>query len=298
MNHLGSLTCMSPLDYIQTFYHKIDNLVCGFRQSISQIQQPLPSYSPLSSHHLRIGGVENVGGSCIISVLLQEWAACPDYFDQLLKFPLEQGLEESHSLFCSRVQLQQHLLHCLTELRLGHLIDKPTIHQLIQLLHEQGCEIKSPTIIKTILHKYFPQLFQTPFTDPRELLLQVLRIFVEVPITKYRIVAVDRDPSISHVQLFTQIVKTHGLVGSILFRVSEDYTVNMKLENFFSIENRHFTLKTLSVCEETRWGKHVVVYRKEEDRWVYCSDNKICFVDTKHLPFKNIYAVVYESQEV
>jgi hypothetical protein len=268
-----------------------------FQKAISPNSEPNLSFSSLSHRNIKVGGVENSGNSCVLSALLQELAALPDFYDLFLTTSLQQGVAEPKSIFLSRNELQAHLKHCVNLVRSGDQVSKKDVCRLSALLMQLGWQHEVP-YSRRILHQWAPTIFPLPLANPYELFERVLALFSEDSslinqIDLHQIALLSRNSSVSQRQFFEQSPILENTTKPILWRIAEDPDVTMNLEENFQIKNRIFSLKVVHVCQDTPRGKHVVVYRKEGGHWIYCNDARLC--QAPALPLTNIYAVVYDS---
>jgi hypothetical protein len=80
-----------------------------------------------------------------------------------------------------------------------------------------------------------------------------------------------------------------------LWRVSLNASSTF-LEERFQIGSWEFSLKVVHAYKNTSFGKHVVVYRQVEEKWICCNDTQI----TQSVPSASdiIYTVVYERRHL
>lgn len=265
-----------------------------FQRTVSFLR--LPSSTSLAPLNLSVGGVENGGNTCIISALLQEFAAMPDFYDMFLNAKLEQSVSESESNFRHRQALQAHLSHCVNQLRGGITVNKRDICQLSRLLVQLGWQRDIAPPLRRILHDWSPELFPLPMSDPCELHEKILLLFPEAASESHIIRLLTRVSTVAHQQLFEQF--QHGLStdhAHILWRVNEqDFHGDIALEENLQIGGRTYSLKVVHMVLEKPQGNHVIVYRKENGHWICCDDARVYRVDA--IPSTNIYAVIYDSQ--
>jgi ubiquitin C-terminal hydrolase len=244
-----------------------------------------------------MGGVENAGNTCIISVLLQEFAALPNFYDMFLNAQLEQDVGESESDFRHRQALQTHLSQCVNQLRTGITVNKRDICQLSKLLVQLGWQRDTTSHLRRILHEWVPGLFPLPISDPYVLYEKILLLFPEVSSASHEIRLLTRISTAAHQQLFEQ--SQHSLspdhAPHILWRVNEqNFNGEIALEENLQIDERTYSLKIVHVVLQRPTGNHVIVYRKENNHWICCDDVRVYRVDA--LPSTNIYAVIYDSR--
>jgi hypothetical protein len=287
---------------IQSAYMCIASELCAgveafieiFRSTVSCTSEPSPSFIPLHLRDIKVGGVENTGSSCTLSVLLQEWAAFPEFFDQFLNTTLEKKKDESEQSLQYRINLQASLRFCVGLLRSGQLVEKKDVCQLTKHLGMLGCLNESITPLQLFFHGLFPDLFKLPMTSPKSLYEKVLTLFSDAPNATNQVALLARISSLPLQELFERTSIVENSKNSILFSVAQDYEQEVMLEEMMQVKDRSFTLKLVHACEETLGGKHVVIYRKVGEQWIYISDTRAFLVN--ELPQRNIYAVVYESR--
>ena len=280
---------------LRGFREWVSSLVGLFQRAVSPSRQP--SSTTLSHLNITMGGVENAGNTCIISVLLQEFAALPNYYDMFLSAQLQQGVEESESDFYHRQALQAHLSHCVNQLRTGITVSRSDIRQLSKLLVQLGWQRDTTSHLRRILHEWAPALFTLPTSDPYELYQKILLLFPEVSSTSHELQLMTRVTTAAHQQLLAQRQHSldHDPAPHILWRVDEQaIDGELSLQEDLQIDDRSYSLKVVHVVLERPEGNHVIVYRKENDHWICCDDARVYRVEA--LPSTNIYAVVYDSR--
>lgn len=243
----------------------------------------------LSHRNIKMGGVENAGNTCILSVLLQEIAALPSFYDPLLKTTLKLNNGESESHFQDRKNLQQQLNLCAKALRANQVINKKTICYLSKLLLRLDWQKETSTYWRRLLHQFAPNLFSLPMSDPHDLYDKLLSLFQEISSTSHRIVLLGKKSNENYRNVFEKSAFIN-LKENILWRLAQNPSATNSPEETFKINNRIFTLKLVQTCT----NQHVVIYRKEMDRWICCDDVRAYPV--KILPNSNIHLLVYSSR--
>jgi hypothetical protein len=284
--------CLSWLGGVREW---VSALVELFQRTVSPPRPP-PSHS-LAHLNLTMGGVENAGNSCIISVLLQEFAALPNFYDMFLNAQLEQGVGESESDFRHRQAFQTHLSQCVNQLRTGLTVNKNEVCQLSKLLVQLGWQRNTTSHLRRILHEWAPGLFPLPTSDPYVLFEKILLLFPEVTSSSHEIRLLTRISTAAHQQLFEQSQQSLSPdhAPHILWRVNEqNFNGEAALQDHLQIDDRTYCLKIVHVVLDRPTGNHVIVYRKENDHWVCCDDARVYRVDA--LPSTYIYAVIYDSR--
>lgn len=265
--------------------------------SIPSLTTPNATESAMSIKKITIGGIENTGTSCGISVLLQEFASLPSYYDYYLVTPLQQRTDESSSLFAKRNEFQECLKQCVNDVRDGTGVKRHQISQLSLLLSQLGWKVK-----RSVRHLFL----KTP--NPQEIYDKILAVFTgfssdqkefsEYPPKSlgdsYDIALLGREPLSS----FDQVINESSVINSnstnILCRIAEIKLGGTLLcPDAFELGKRKFTLKLLHVYQSSYTTKHVIIYRKEEGLWFCCNDENIYRVDS--LPLNHIYIAVYDS---
>lgn len=257
----------------------------------------VPLSPPLLHRNIHVGGVENSGNSCILSVLLQEMAALPNFYDLYLNTPLKCGENESQMHFSNRKRLQTLFRECVNEIRGGNLVKKDQIGQISKVLLELGWQKESTYLWRRLLHKYAPATFPLPTSSPHNVYNLIFSLFPEISFSSEKIFLLSRISSVSNRQLFeNEEMIQKEKTSSLLLRVAEDFENPDStgfLENF-QIKERSFSLQLIHVMKSTPKGNHVFVYRKENNKWICCNDDLV--TNEEILPTKNIYMVVYESR--
>jgi hypothetical protein len=250
---------------------------------------------PLSHRNIKVGGIVNSGHSCTMSVLLQEFAALPHFYDALLSAPLQQQPEESPCHLTQRKELQSQLHLCVTKVRSAQLVSRNDVSHLMTLLLELGWQNETTSALQRALYKWAPGIFTLPFADPYQLFEKVISFYPEAS-SDAKIALLGRTSAVAYRQLFEQSPVIECKNDSILWRVAEDYDATIELQENLQIKNRFFSLKLVHELVRTPRGNHVVIYRREQDKWICCNDVHVFQVSSP--PLKNVYAVVYESQNI
>lgn len=284
-------------------------LYCLFQRALSTVPHASrffssPASPPLVNRSIKVGGIENAGNTCTFSTLLQEFAAEYNFYNVFFIAPLQIAKEETKEHFGLRKQLQEHLCLCVKEIRAGMTVKRESIIRLSNLLQKLGWNECSVSLWRIFLHKIAPTLFPIPLPSPYKLYDKVISLFSEAYDPSRQIVLLNKDSEVSFTQLFEQYLKTSesrkesnehpNNITHTLWKVCVDPANNILPQEQFQIQEHRFTLKLVHAWYETPHGKHVVVYRKSEERWICCNDAQINELES--LPSHQIYAVVYESQ--
>lgn len=244
---------------------------------------------PLTDRKITVGGVENVGNSCIFSTMLQDFAAEPEFYDTLFTAPLQQGTEDRNR-FARRTELQKLLYSCIQEVRSGRLVKRTEIKRLSHLLQKLGWEGHLVTSWRLFLHRIAPTLFPLPIFSPHTLYDTVLSLFAEASSSAHRIVLMAKDPNIPLQTFIEQSLSFRDTPHTVLWKIAIDNNVEQQLPQQFQLQGHQFTLKLVHVCQHN----HVQVYRKHNESWICCNDAEITPVAAP--PTRNVYSVVYESR--
>lgn len=248
---------------------------------------------PLAGRKIAIGGVENVGNSCIFSTMLQDFAAEPAFYDTFFTSPLQQG-DEDQTRFALRQQLQRHLYNCIRELRAGNTVKKENVRQLAHLLQQLGWNGHLVSSWRLFLNRIAPTLFPIPVFSPHHIYDTVLALFAEASNPAHRIVLMGKDLNTPLEKLIENSPAFRDNQQQTLWKIAVDPQENLQLQEQFQLQDSQFSLKLVHLFLKTPHGNHVLVYRKENEGWVCCNDAQIMAVKT--LPSTNIYSVVYESR--
>jgi hypothetical protein len=180
-------------------------------------------------------------------------------------------------------------------------------------LQQLGWNENLAPLWRRLLQKLAPRLFPKPLPSPHQLYDKLISLFSEADASEAydpprQIVLLFKDSQTSLIELFGQQSRLNSKeplsleTGSIepvdsisdtLWKVCLDPSIAFIPQEQFQIQQQQFSLKLVHVCHDTPHGKHVVVYRKDEERWLCCNDDQVS--ERESLPFQNIYAVVYES---
>ena len=275
------------------------------------LQSSVPPAS-LSNLKIKLGGVENTGFSCTFSVMLQEFAAAPNYYDSFFTDPLQRGTSETDNRFALRGTLQKRLLGHIQAIREGKTVPKADIKELSVLLKSLGWKGDiSPSLWHLLLHQLAPSIFPSTLPDPHEVYGSIINFLLEGQESLHHnthllkqnapkdtnglkqasatdINAFLQNQSISLQEQLAQ--KIHqNLPKNSLWKIL-DPIVQGSLEEQFKINDHQFSLNFALEFQKT----HVVAYRKLENMWVCCNDDRITAVVSP--PTKNLYAVIYECR--
>lgn len=253
--------------------------------------------SPLLTRSVKIGGIENAGNTCTLSVLIQELAAEFDFYYPFFITSLEMGIEESEKDFALRKQLQVHLYRCVKDVCAGATVSRDNVIHLASLLQKLGWNKDPAPLWHRLLHKLAPALFPTLYS-PHKLYDKIISLFSEAYDPEYQIILLNKDADSTITQLFERSLfnAQSKSAPQTLWKVCVEQKSTTSLQEKFQVQQQLFSLKLVHACYDTPYGKHVVVYRKTEGCWISCNDAQITRVET--LPPHDIYALIYESQSV
>lgn len=258
-------------------------------------------YTPSSCHEsfqpyreITVGGIKNVGNTCIFSVLLQEFAALPSYYDFFLSTSLVRRQDEAESEFLQRKILQEHLRDCIRKIRSGQTVTSEEMHPVALLALQLGWQHHDMTLLHRVLYRWAPTIFPMPPADPTSLHLFLLNVISDSPETPLivglgkRTVTYQEAFENSSIMQSCQDVALCRIIHSEA-QIKETVILPERIET----QNRQYSLQLVHVFKETGIG-HVIVYRKVNDQWLCCDDANVYAV--KALPPTDIYTVVYASQ--
>ncbi len=260
---------------------------------LSLFQRSLPCFfhtASLVPREIKIGGVENTGNSCIFAVILQEFAASNTDF--LLSVPVKQGPDESEIRFSLRRDVQECLRNYINRIRLGQEVKRSEVRLLAEKLKALGWQGDlSSSWWYSLLHRLAPQIFPLPHFSVHELYETILSILLEGDVSMpCRIVLSRKEDA----RPFPEFFASHPFNAHApsLWRVALDDSP-ASLEEYFQIKDSNFSLQVLHAYRTTPRGKHVVIYRKYEEKWICCDDTKITW--GKPLANDKIYMAVYTA---
>ena len=213
------------------------------------------SYFPclcLHSRKVTSGGVASIGNSCILSVLLQEFAACSKAYDVFLRTPLHQRPAESPEIFEQRREAQQILKDSVDRIRRGVCVEAQEVESLFQILHQLGWEGFLSSVWSRFFYWIAPNCFPLPQFSVQGLYHKVLEVL-------------------------------EGDIEQIPLRFVPG-------EGPFEIDN----LKLVHARKITETGSHVVVYRREREKWFLCDDERVEEVDA--ICYGTPYLAVYDCR--
>jgi len=265
----------------------------------SLFQRNLPDLSSapsLAPRKIRVGGVENLGNSCIFSAMLQDFAALPASHDALLSAPLQQGLQEPTARFVTRLAIQQRLSSCIQRIRSGLLVEYSEITALASELQNLGWKGHLSSAWSCFLYRLAPSLFSLPHFSVHELYEMTLSCLLEqVSTAPYRMVLTRKQDTRPFFEFFVSHREYSRATQPTLWRVAVD-TPPAALEEQFQLGTCLFSLQVIHAYRDTPYGKHVVVYRRHEGEWISCNDADI----TQSAPSAQdtIYTMIYESHMV
>jgi hypothetical protein len=265
----------------------------GGASLIGLVLQALRPSSPychadLSQRRITCGSVENAGNTCILSVILQEYAALPEAYHAFLKTPLIQRQDEGEHAFIKRKRLQELLADSVDAIQSGKTVIKKDVLQITYLLVQLGWLKDADPLWRLKLYEWAPNLFPLPISDPYALYDTLLALYPEGA-SNYKIALLANTAHVAHRHLL-ELSPFMDVQEEMLWRVAEDRTIDVDLEESFQVDRRLFSLKLVHVFENTPQGAHVVIYRKLKEEWICCNDAKVSCVKT--LPIKNIYTVI------
>lgn len=265
--------------------------------SLFQRNVPCLAHSHSMDHRtVRVGGVENIGNTCIFSVMLQDFAALPQMYDSLVDSPLEKGLDEPEERFLVRQAMQQNLRRCVESIRSGNRVEHAEVRTLAQQLQGLGWQGHVSSAWRYFLFRLAPSLFPLPSFSVYELYEKTLHCLLEqVPSAPLQVVLTGMQDNRCFSDFFASHPEFSKMHSPTLWRVSLN-TSPASLEERFENGPWEFSLRIVHAYRNTSSGKHVVVYRKNEGEWICCNDAQI----TQAAPsaVDNIYTVVYESRRL
>lgn len=292
---MSNVTLINSLhtDCLQLFVTGVKKLISLFPLFKKVTTQSSTPPAPLSNHKFKLGGVENFNGvSCTFSVLLQEFAASPEYYDSLFLDPLHKDNQETDQHFAQRQALQKRLYESIQKIRSGETIPKSTIKEIADLFKAIGWQgdltLSLWKRFLLVLHQIAPTVFKTPLPDAHSLYDMILKsIFEGFCDPTHSLNAFKQNTTISLSKQLAQKIATETSKFS-LWKVADPISQG-PLSEKIQVNNHQFTLK---VALELQDKTHVVAYRKLENMWICCNDDKLTEVAAP--PSKNLYAVVYE----
>lgn len=232
-----------------------------------------------------LGGVKNVGNTCTSSVLLQEFCAFPEIYEPFLHAQLRQDVQESNEHFEDRKRLQAHLAACVQELSAGRSVPYFMATQLSNQLLGLGW-LKEDL---SFFQKMAPSIFSLPLASPDALYKFVVPMLQHGEETKTCIVLLDKDAGESFQNAIAKGLSQVAPDARCLWRVTKDFREETCFEESFSVGDFTFTLKMVMSFQD----KHVVAYRKMENGWILCNDERITAV---HEPvMSGVYMVLYDQ---
>lgn len=248
----------------------------------------------LAHRTIRIGGVENVGNSCIFSTMLQDFAALPQIYDSLFSTPLQRGLNEPATRFAARQAVQRMLWRCVEKIRSGQKVRHAEVRALADLLQKLGWRGHFSSAWRCFLHRLAPGLFSLPHFSVYELYEKTLHCLVgQMSSIPLQVVLTGKPNSLPFSAFFASHPEFPRMRVPSLWRISLNTSPALMEENF-QIGLWKFSLRLVHAYRNTPSGKHVIVYRKSGEEWVCCNDTQI----TRAAPSAtdSIYTVVYESR--
>lgn len=286
---MDSLTVSFPfIRYLclpfKVFYEGGSILTHLFKRAVQASVQP--SEKKLAQR-VSIGGVENGGNTCTISVLLQEMAALPEYYDQFLFSPLKREPSESNAQFALRTKLQACFRDCISTIRKGELVKREAMHTITTTMVKLGWQKSTLPFWRKWLHVQAPHIFSLPLSYSYGLYEFVLQLYPEIR----NIALMARISESSYQQLFqnSPFIESHA---HLLCRVKEDRNKTITLEKTITVGKRRFTLEAIHVSLPTPRGIHAVIYRKTGDQWFLCNDTNVQAVENP--PSKHISMLIYK----
>lgn len=264
---------------------------------LSLFQRNIPDLShshSMAERTVQIGGIENMGNSCIFAVMLQDFAALPHVYDPLLFTSVQQGLNESQERFVIREAVQQNLRCCIANIRAGGRVRYTEIRRLAEQLQKLGWQGHPSSAWRYFLYRLAPSLFPLPHFDVYPLYETTLNCLLEQK-SSFPMVLTGKKDARSFSTFFASHAQFSTMSCPTLWRVALDASPTV-LEEQFQIDSWQFSLQILHASRNTSYGKHVIVYRKNEGEWICCNDTEVtCTAPSAQ---DNIYMAVYESRLV
>jgi hypothetical protein len=281
-NFVGSI--MGPTYSIfQSIYNRISLL---FQQIIKSFTPNPPSLEG----RVTFGGVENAGNTCIFSVMLQDFAALPKYYDAFIYGSLLQGEGEDAAHFDKRKEVQKLLQRSIQAIRRGSTVKKEEVQKLAHFLQGLGWEGSLPSLWRRFLHLVAPCLFPIPEFSVFKLFEKTIGVLTHSIFESRSAASIvflsgaDVENAIS-----TFLSREESVNHQALWRIATEPGKPILEE--VKVGKRTFTLRLAHAEKKGRFGNHVVVYRKGERGWLCCDDTRITAI--KELPLHSIYSLVY-----
>jgi hypothetical protein len=248
--------------------------------------------SALSQDRIKVGSVENAGNTCILSVLLQEIAALPELYDACLYSKLQPCPHETPQSLKLRQQLQKHLADCISKLRLNLIVNKKEMQQLSHLLLSLGWLANSTALWRRLLHQWAPSIFSLPLSSPHEAYDTFLSLFAEYP--SHKMILMGQNSAFSVRQILKKEQALSGQSKQVFWRIACNPDNKVFFPRQFKHQNYIYQLRLVHVKQMD--ARHVILYRKEQKRWLCCNDTSIQVADS--LPKQGIYALMYSSNKI
>lgn len=243
-------------------------------------------YAFLKSKKWSVGGIENAGNSCFISVVLQEFANFPEVYDQLFS----KNFEGNKNI------LQQSLLKIINNIRSGSPTRATHITHLRALLKKNGWQEPSFSRIKRILHRIFPRLFPLPTGGPFELYEKILHLF---NMSSDSIVLIDDNPTNLKEKLysvdkrFQEISISKEMKERSLYRIWLPLNHQYAFSDIIETKTHRFTLRQIHYSPKK---DHIATARKIGSHWLHINDNLV--IPGKRPEENQAVLLIYECEKL
>lgn len=294
------MNCIDSHEQIYFIYSSFVEKVCACLKLLGELFQRVV-YKP-SSHieslqspsKITVGGIKNAGNTCIFSVLLQEFAALPSYYDFFLSTSPVRRQGEAESEFLQRNILQARLRECIQKIRSGQTVTSEEMHPVALLALQLGWQHHEMTLLHRVLYRWAPTIFPMPPADPTSLHLFLLNLISDSPEIPLIVGLGKRTVTYQEAFENSSIMQScHDVALCRLIHTEAQIKETVILPECIETQNRQYSLQLVHVFKDTGIG-HVTIYRKMNDQWLCCDDANVYVV--KALPFTNIYTAVYASQ--
>lgn len=212
-----------------------------------------------------IGGVTNVGNSCYISLVLQQFAAEPEFFN----------LE-----FCDEAnELKEKMMICIEAIRQSRQVSKAEMHDLLKALSENDW-VERPG---------------EP-GDPLNLLTFIATIFKINQFSYDQFIAdTTQDPVVYVTDTRSKVIETlyHPKKIKVLWIINNPNSGKSPRETI-QTKTHALALREIHMTETSHFGrKHMYCMRKVEDTWYRCNDEEIREVALQNMPTSHMRRLVY-----